>query len=530
MTGGRTQRRSTRRASVATFIALALIAAACSNGKSVLRAGEDDPSQTLPVVVTTAPAADGQPPETVADGGESGSGSTVPATTQPAPSTTLASIAEFSDCPTAALDDADGPVDFVFWHGMSNELETALIAITDDYNASQDRVRVELQNQVSYDSTIDKFINSSQSSRPDLVQLPEFVLQTFAESGTVVPVEACLESSGYDLSAYLPRTLDAYSFEGIQWGMPFNVSNPVLYYNRKMFVAAGLDPDDPPLTLEELRSTSQQIVDSGAAAFGIILDTGANSGGGWFIEQWFGRAGALYADNGNGRLAPATQVLFDGPTGVELLTFVQDLINDGLAVSVGDNPGGSDAFLKMVDPAAAGAMTIGTSAALGTVIEVLGSGTFEGLTASDIGVGPMPGPSDVPGVQVGGGSLWVVDGKSDEVTAAVWDYIAHLTSAQTQSKWSAATGYVPIRTDALDLDPIATTYAVDPRFSVPYDQLLAPVPDLSAFSPVLGPQREVRVITARAVASIIDGADVQTALSDAVAQANAQIQTYNSLN
>jgi sn-glycerol 3-phosphate transport system substrate-binding protein len=176
---------------------------------------------------------------------------------------------------------------------MGNELETALISITDSYNASQDRVRVNLQNQTGYGSTIDKFVNAGSGSRPDLVQLPEYVLQTFAESETVIPVAACIEASGMDTSAFLPRTLDAYTFEGIQWAMPFNVSNPVLYYNRKTFIAAGLDPDDPPVTLEELRATSQQIVDSGAATYGVILDSGADSGGGWFIEQWVGRAGAL---------------------------------------------------------------------------------------------------------------------------------------------------------------------------------------------------------------------------------------------
>ena len=45
---------------------------------------------------------------------------------------------------------------------------------------------------------------------------------------------------------------------------------------------------------------------------------GADSGGGWYIEQWFANMGELYADNGNGRLAPATEVLYDGAAGVEL--------------------------------------------------------------------------------------------------------------------------------------------------------------------------------------------------------------------
>ena len=60
-----------------------------------------------------------------------------------------------------------------------------------------------------------------------------------------------------------------------------------------MFEAAGLDPDDPPVSLEELRAASQAIVDTGAAATGIALDSGVDSGGGWFLEQWFARAGEL---------------------------------------------------------------------------------------------------------------------------------------------------------------------------------------------------------------------------------------------
>ena len=91
---------------------------------------------------------------------------------------------------------------------------------------------------------------------------------------------------------------------------------------------------------ETARHHFQQIVDSGAATYGLAIESGSGSGGGWYIEQWFANQGELYADNGNGRLAPATRVLYDGPAGVELLTYVQSLIADGLAVYVGDNAGG----------------------------------------------------------------------------------------------------------------------------------------------------------------------------------------------
>ena len=178
--------------------------------------------------------------------------------------------------------------------------------------------------------------------------------------------------------------------------MPFNVSDPVLFYNKTVFEQAGLDPAVSPVSLEQLRATSQQIVDSGAAGTGIAFDSGVDSGGGWFIEQWFARAGELYADNGNGRLAPATQVLYAGPTGVAIMTEVQSMINDGLAVTVGDNASGQDALLKLADPASPAAMTIATSAAIGTVMSVLDGGLIPGITSAQLGIGPMPGPSDVP--------------------------------------------------------------------------------------------------------------------------------------
>jgi sn-glycerol 3-phosphate transport system substrate-binding protein len=487
--------------------------AACSSGESALKSGVD---ATRPTPAPTTP--------------DAGTSDGTSADTTAMPTTTVAPLADLAPCPTDALADATGPIDVVFWHAMANDLEPPLVALTEEYNASQDKVRVQLQNQTGYESLIDKYINAGQASRPTLVQFPEYQLRSISDSGTTVPAGACIESSDYDTSAFVPRTLTAYQYEGIQRGMPFNVSNPVLYYNRKIFEAAGLDPDDPPVSLEELRAASEQIVSSGAAPVALVLDSGPDSGGGWFLEQWFGRAGEPFADNGNGRIAPATEVLFDNDLGVELTTFLQSMIDDGLAMTVGDNPGGQDAFFKMADPNTPGAMTMATSAALGSVIAALGGGLVPDLGPADIGVGPMPGPGDTPQVQVGGASLWIVADKSPEETAAAWDYIMYLLRPESQSQWASATGYVPVRTDALELEPVKTTYATDPRFAVPFEQLLSGVNDDTANAPVLGPQREVRAETSRAMAAIFGGADPQTALTEAADASNLLITSYNDRN
>jgi sn-glycerol 3-phosphate transport system substrate-binding protein len=497
----------------------ASVAAACSSGESALEIDSGDAATT-----TVAPD------ESAGSTTDDTSDPTAPDDTALASTTTVAPLADFPGCPTDALDSATGPIDITFWHGMNDVLEDSLIELTDAYNASQDVVKVTLQNQTGYDAAIDKYIQSSPDSRPDMIQLPEYPLQSFAQSDTMIPVGVCIEDSGFDTSPFLERAIDAYTWQGVQWAMPFNVSNPVLYYLRPKFEESGLDPDDSPITLEEMRAASQQIVDSGAATFGWVLDSGTNSGGGWFLEQWFARAGEPYADNDNGRSASATEVLFDSPTGVELMTFLQDMIDDGLAVSVGDNPGGQDTFLKLIDPVANGAMTIGSNASLAGVLGAIDSGLAPGLTAADVGIGPMPGPSPEPGVNLGGASLWIVDGKGDERAAAAWDYITYLITAEAQSQWASATGYVPVRSDALDIEPLLTTYAADPRFRVAYDQMVGDVESEASLAPVLGPQREVRVVTANATAAIFNGADVASTLTDAAAQANALIASYNQRN
>jgi sn-glycerol 3-phosphate transport system substrate-binding protein len=493
-----------------------LVLAACGNGGSILDAGNDITSPTTTATLPPVTAAPGQ---------------TLPPTTPPPiATTTTAPLSALPPCPVDALDDVTAPVDITFWHALGSSLEDSLAKLTDEYNASQTKVRVTLQNQGGYKEAIDKYTQSGQADRPQLVMMPEYMVQQMADSKSVIPVGACMQAEGFDESPFLPRVLLGFQTTGVQWSMPFNISDPVLFYNMASFEQAGLDPTHAPLSLEELRTMSEQLVASGAVGTGIALDSGVDSGGGWFLEQWFARANELYADNGNGRLAPATKVLFAGPTGVTLLTAVQSLVQDGLAVTVGDNPNGQDALLKLADPAQPAAMAIATSAAIGTVINVLDGGLIPGITSAQLGVAPMPGPGDVGSATVGGASLYIVSDKGDPAAAAAWDFIKFLTSAQSQSSWAAATGYVPIRQDALDLEPLASKYVTDPRFKVPYDQLLAGRDDLSAVGPVIGPLRQVRAATAGAVASVFGGADVQASLTAAAEQADALITQYNALN
>ena len=503
---------------IAALTSAALIAVSCGSGDSIITAGREPPVVTQPAPVTLPPGETLPVGETLP-----------PVDTTIAPTTTAALLDTLPDCPTQALVAASGPVELTFWHGMSGPLAVELDKLAANYEASQSKVRVTLI-EGTYEQTIDKYLQAGQGNRPDLVQMPEYMVQTMVDTQSVVPVEACVESSAYDTSAFLPTGLGAYATQGVQWSMPFNISNPVLFYNKKIFTAAGLDPEKPPVSLDDVRAASEVIVGTGAAKYGLALDSGFDSGGGWYIEQWFAKAGEFYADNQNGRTARATKVLYNNEAGQSLLAAMQTMISDGLAVNVGDNTGGIDNLLKLADSAEPAAMTIGTSAAIGAVLAVLAGGQFPQFAVDDLGIAAMPGPGGNPGVLVGGASLWVVDTGDDVRTAAAWDFISYLTAAQQQSEWASATGYVPVRTDALTLDPLKTTLATDSRFAVAYEQLLASPDTPTSVGPIVGPLREVRTVTAQAVASIFAGADVATSLASAVAQADALIADYNSRN
>ncbi len=70
-----------------------------------------------------------------------------------------------------------------------------------------------------------------------------------------MPAQSCIKADHYDTSDYVPaRRSTGTGSNKVLYPMPFNVSNPVLYYNKNAFRAAGLDPEKPPTTLDEVKA------------------------------------------------------------------------------------------------------------------------------------------------------------------------------------------------------------------------------------------------------------------------------------
>ncbi|MDQ3468999.1 MAG: hypothetical protein M3487_04405, partial [Actinomycetota bacterium] len=154
-----------RRARAGALVAAASVVAACGSGESILNAGNE---ATTTVPVTTTIPVTAAPGETLPP--------TIPTTTTMPPTTTTTPLASLAPCPVDALDDITSPVEITFWHGLGSTLEETLTTLTNEYNASQDKVVVRLENQGGYKQTIDKYLQSGQDSRPQLVMFPEYMV------------------------------------------------------------------------------------------------------------------------------------------------------------------------------------------------------------------------------------------------------------------------------------------------------------------------------------------------------------------
>ena len=421
-------------------------------------------------------------------------------------------------CAPQALDGASKPVEITVWHSMTRANNDTLVALTNQFNASQHDVHVTLVNQTSYTDTFEKFrAGLSTGQLPDVMQLQDTDLQQVIDSRAALPVQACVNATRYDTSDFIPRTLAYWTVKGTLWALPFNISNPVLIYDKVAFRKAGLDPEQPPATLAGLQSAAQALVRAGYQGMGLKLDP-------WHLEQWLALEGQAFVDNGNGRSGRATKVVFDNANGQRIFTALSDLVHGHVAVTnAATGPGQFDNLLGIANGKYG--MTIDTSASLGTIHQVLSSGQFPG---HDLGVGPMPGRADEGGVLVGGAAMYILARSSPAKQAAAWRYLTFLDQPDSQATWAAGTGYVPVRKSSVDTATIQNLWRTIPGFKVAYDQLVQGGTSAATAGPVLGAYVDVRSAVLDAEQSMfVNGVPPDQALADATRASDRAITAYN---
>ncbi|MDQ1431687.1 MAG: sn-glycerol 3-phosphate transport system substrate-binding protein [Actinomycetota bacterium] len=433
-----------------------------------------------------------------------------------------AGAANSTTCPLAALQKAGKPVEITMWHWMTRANETTLQKIVDGFNSSQRDVKVNLVNQVDWEATLAKYKSGLASGDlPDIVQLQETDQQQMIDTQTVLPASVCAKADKYSFSDFLPRVVSYFTVQGTQYAMPFNTSGPVLYYNKKAFTAAGLDANTPPKTLADVRTAAQKLKAGGVSApLGLKVDP-------IFFEHWTAMADRLFANNGNGRKARATQATFDTPVGRQIFSWMSGMVKDGLATTNSDL--GADAADDLLGIRnGTHAMAIDSSAALGTIKAVLAAGNDPNI---ELGVAPLPAPGtggSKGGVFVQGGELFMVNKSSPAKQAAAWQFLKYLDQPDNITAWAIGTGYVPIRKSSAASSAMQQYWAQNPGFKVAYDQLLGGSDSIASAGSVIGDNKGVRDAVRDGENSMfLQGKDPKAALAATAQAATTAIDDYN---
>ncbi|OON91882.1 MAG: ABC transporter substrate-binding protein [Epulopiscium sp. Nele67-Bin002] len=408
------------------------------------------------------------------------------------------------------------PIKLTFWHSMGGAGGTALEQLVADYNASQNEIIVTAQYQGTYDDAVNKLKSSAISnSGPDIMQLYDIGTRWMIDSGYAVAIEDLINQAGYDLSQIDPSVLGYYTVNDKLYGMPFNTSTPILYYNKDAFAEAGLTEADVPTTFEEILEVSEILTKKNGneiERYGFAMHVY-----GWFFEQFLVKQDLFYANNGNGRAAHATAVEFDeNGGGVAILQGWKDLYDSGFVGSFGRE------WATTRDAFTSGriAMTLGSTASLGDI---------ELAATFDVGTGYFPKvhADDPGGVSIGGAAMWIMN-KDEQTEQAAWKFTEYMISPEVQAEWAKATGYFPVSLGAYELATMQDHLEQYPAFQTAIDQLRDSNGSTGALLAVFS---EARATIEENIEKVLNNTlTPEEAVSDAAKVINNAIERYNLAN
>lgn len=396
---------------------------------------------------------------------------------------------------------------------MGGDPGKAIDKMVADFNAQHEDIVVEAVFQGSYDESLNKLrATLGTNDGPTIVQVYEIGSRFMIDSGMIQPIQKFVDAEQYDLSTLEANILSYYTFDGELHSMPFNSSNPILYYNKDMFRAAGLDPEKPPRTYGEVEEAARQLTKDGQYGVSFALY-------GWFMEQFHANAGVDYVDNGNGRDALAEQSLVNGDVGVKTMEWWKRMIDEGTALNLGRKT----ADTKAAFAAGQVAMTLDSTAGVRGYVDAVG-GKFE------VGTGYLPrlDGAEGGGVIIGGASLWMLNNRSEAEQQAAWEFMKFLAEPEQQAYWHVSTGYFPITKAAYDLELVKDNAKQFPQFQTAVNQLHESEVSTATQGAVIGVFPEARQIVETAMEEIVNGAKSPTdALSGASTEISGKISEYN---
>lgn len=262
---------------------------------------------------------------------------------------------------------------------------------------------------------------------PAVAQIAYRLVRYASTTFEATPIDR-LGGSDYQSVAgnYPPNILALGQIGGVQWGVPYALSSPVMYLNPDVFKVAGLDPGTPPKTWEDV-VTAARTIKQKTGKFGLYIQRDDTWPMTWFL---YGLGGQWLSSDGE-------RATVNTATAIKGMEFWASLLKEGLHPMANND----EAFPSF------------TAGNVGMVFTTIARrNLFETGSKFPVKVGELPGFAGQTRKIPAGGNVLMVFAKDPKEKAAAWAFLKHLTSPYGITEFVKGTGYISSLKD-LDKDP-----------------------------------------------------------------------------
>lgn len=367
----------------------------------------------------------------------SNTGTNDPANT---PKNTSNNTAEEPDNSVPVPEEPAEKVTVTFWNGFTGPDGELLKEIVDEYNVNNtDNVEVKMDI-MPWDQLFQKLPPAiATQTAPSMVAMWPGAARPYIENETFLPLDDFFTSMGVEESEFVASSLEfGQGRTGTQYQLPMQTNGIYLFWNKKLFEEAGLDPDKAPTTLEELEEYAVAITDASKNQFGMALPIKGSPL--HFVPFLKGNGGDV-VDLEN------LKSVLNSSENIETLTWLQDL-----------------AHTKKVSPSGATGADMDKLMLSGQLgMFITGPWLVGGLKANniDFGVSVPPAGSKSQFIEVDGIGFSIPEGTSEEEKNAAYQFIKYWSSEKMVKRWSLANGFPPflkkvIEDSEIQADPIVS--------------------------------------------------------------------------
>lgn len=325
-----------------------------------------------------------------------------------------------------------------YWH-CNAETQGGLTVdeLVKQFNESNDHIEVVAKyNPDMYKGLMQNLqAEAAADNSPALVQIGWAFLDYFSNNFAYVsPQEAIdkydAEDKTFLQDKFLPNVLElAVNSDGSQVGIPYSLSNPVLYINRDMLRQAGL-PEEGPATWQEVSEFAGTIKEK-TGKYGFYMQEPADF---WAQQGLIESSGAkMLTEGADGKMLAS----FAAPEAIEAMQMYADMVKDQTALHISWEEG-CQSFID------------GNCAMLYTTIARRAS--VQKSAQFDVATVKSPLWKDNDRMVPAGGCFLAITAQRDEQVKAAWEFEKYLYSVESMAAWTKGTGYVPPRKDVADAE------------------------------------------------------------------------------